>query len=269
MPASSTTSAEPPEPIARPLRGRASFTFEDLDPAAPALGEALRAWDWIVRSLLSGDAIGPGTRLRLEDERRITGELGRVLAGEEDGEGEPSERRITVARHAGQLQGIVSWVPCRRAVFAELIATAPWNLLAPGDPPDGRAVRGSGTALLAHLSRRAQRTGARGRVALQAENPRALAVYERLGYAPMRPSDAPLANVPQGKHGWSASVVRLASGRAGADEQRMPWLLFDPGARPTLTPALSRGERGSGQAVIRPSPGSGPRSSRRTASGPP
>jgi GNAT superfamily N-acetyltransferase len=233
MPASSPTPSEPPEPVARPVRGRASFAFDPLDPADPELLATLRAWDWIARSLLSGSAIAPSTRLRLEDERRIAGELARVLAGEEDGEGAEDARRVTVARHGGAIQGIVSWVPCRRAVFAELVATAPWNLLAPGDPPDRRAARGSGSALLQWLSHTSRRTGARGRVALQAENPRALAVYQRLGYAPMRPSDAPLANVPPGRAGWSDSVVRLARGRAEEGERRMPWMLYDPERRAT------------------------------------
>lgn len=220
--------ADPPERSARPLRGRASFNFEHLPPDDPELGEALASWDWIARSLLSGGQVSPDTRLRLEDGRRIAGEIARVLAGDEEGEGEAADRTVTVARHRGRIQAVVTWIPCRRSLFVELLASAPWNLLAPGDPPDARAVRGSGSALLSCLSRLSRATGRGGRIALQAENPRARAVYERLGFADMRPSDAPLANVPHKKKGWSDSVLRLARGRAGADERTMPWMLLDP-----------------------------------------
>jgi len=247
--------SEPPERSARPVRGRATFTFEHLPPDDPELQETLRSWDWIARSLLAGAAVSDETRVRLEDDRRLTGEIARVLAGDEEGEGDAAERTVTVARHRGRIQAVVTWIPCRRSVFAELLATAPWNLLAPGDPPDARAVRGSGPALLACLSRLSRTTGRGGRVALQAENPRARAVYERLGYVVMRPSDAPLANVPHGKKGWSDSVVRLARGRPGVDERQMPWMLLDPerspapaarpraGARSTAGAAAASGRR--------------------------
>jgi hypothetical protein len=225
---------EPPERRARPLRGRASFTVEHLPEDDPELEDALGSWDWIARSLLAGGQASAETRLRLEDGRRIAAEIARVLAGAEDGEGDAAERTVTVARHRGRIQAVATWLPCRRSIFVELLAAAPWNLLAPGDPPDGRAVRGSGPALLACLSRLSRTTGRGGRLALQAENPRARAVYERLGFSVMRPSDAPLANVPSGKKGWSDSVVRLARGRPGADERAMPWMLLDPdrAARP-------------------------------------
>jgi hypothetical protein len=238
--------ADPPERRARPVNGRASFTFEHLPPDDPELLETLRSWDWIARSLLAGAAVSPETRTRLEDDRRIAGEIARVLAGHEEGEGDPSERTVTVARHRGRIQAIVTWLPCRRSVFAELLATAPWNLLAAGDPPDARAVRGSGPALLACLSRLARVTGRRGRVALQAENPRARAVYERLGFVVMRPSDAPLANVPSGKKGWSDSVVRLARGRAGRSEREMPWMLLDPERSTAPTVRAGRARVGVG-----------------------
>jgi hypothetical protein len=224
--------SEPPERPARPVRGRASFTFEHLPSDDAELREALRSWDWIARSLLAGGLVAPETRLRLEDGRRIAGEVARVLAGDEDGEGDAAERTVTVARHRGRIQAVATWLPCRRSVFVELLAAAPWNLLAPGDPPDARAVRGSGPALLACLSRLSRALGRGGRLALQAENPRARAVYERLGFVGMRPSDAPLANVPPGKKGWSDSVVRLARGRPGADERAMPWMLLDPERAP-------------------------------------
>jgi hypothetical protein len=223
---------DPPERSARPGRGRASFTFQHLPPDDPELQETLRSWDWIARSLLAGGQVSQETRLRLEDVRRIATELARVLAGDEDGEGDAAERTVTVARHRGRIQAVSTWVPCRRSLFVELLAAAPWNLLAPGDPTDGRAVRGSGPALLGCLGRLSRTTGRAGRLALQAENPRARAVYERLGFAAMRPSDAPLANVPSGKKGWSDSVVRLARGRPGADERQMPWMLLDPARAP-------------------------------------
>jgi hypothetical protein len=220
--------SDPPERNARPRRGRASFSVEHLPPDDLELLETLRSWTWIARSLLSGALVSDESRVRLEDARRISSEIARVLAGDEDGEGDAAERSVTVARHRGRIQAVMSWVPCRRSLFVELLATAPWNLLAPGDPPDSRAVRGSGTALIGWLSRLSRSTGRGGRVSLQAENPRARTVYEKLGFAAMRPSDAPLANVPHGKKGWSDSVVRLARGRAGADERAMPWMLLDP-----------------------------------------
>jgi hypothetical protein len=49
-----------------------------------------------------------------------------------------------------------------------------------------------------------------------------------MGFARMRPSDAPLSLVPQGDHGWSESILRLAKGRAGPEEEKSPWMLLDP-----------------------------------------
>ncbi len=96
------------------------------------------------------------------------------------------------------------------------------------DRPVLALVRGAGRALILDASRLARAGGARGRVALQAENPRALAVYQRLGFVRMRPSDAPLALVPRGGKGWSAPVLRLARGEAGRDQDGSPWMVLDP-----------------------------------------
>jgi hypothetical protein len=207
------TSDEPFERSAR-QPPPASIPVIPLPPDDPGLAALLRSWDWVARSLLSR-GLAPGTRARLEDSRRIVGELQRVLDGVEEGEGASSERQVFAAVHGGQIQAVVSLFLCRRAAFVELLASAPWNLLGPGDPADARAVRGAARALVDHASRLAREGGALGRVALQAENPRSLEVYQRLGFTPMRPSDAPLALVPRGAHGWSAPVVRLARGDAG------------------------------------------------------
>lgn len=219
---------DPYERCARPGTGRASFRIAALTADDPSLPSILREWDWVSRSLLSGGAVAAATRLRLEDSRRIVGELARVLDGAEPGEGPPDARAVIAAVAAGRVQALATTFACPRAIFVELLATAPWNLLAPGDPPDGRGVRGAGRALLEEAERAGQRDGQGGRVALQAENPRALAVYERLGFERMLPSDAPLALVPRGDDGWSPAVIRLARKRASREDAASPWLLRDP-----------------------------------------
>lgn len=222
-------SDEPSERSARPQRA-ASFRILSLDPGDPDLLALLQRWDWIARSLLSR-GVSPPTRARLLDWRRIGGELLAVLEGQEEGEGASGERLVRAAVHRGELQAVATIFLCRRAAFVELLVSAPWNLLGPDDPPDARAVRGAARALVGVASALARAGGARGRVALQAENPRCQALYERMGFAIMRPSDAPLALVPRGKKGWSAPVVRIARGEAGPEERSAPWMLLDPEPR--------------------------------------
>jgi GNAT superfamily N-acetyltransferase len=223
------THDEPDERRARPDHGRAPFHIAvGLDAGDPALHATLRGWDWIARSLLSRGAVAPQTRPKLEDSRRIVGELQRVLAGDEPGEGTDAERHVVAAVADGRIQAAAALFACPQAVFVELIATAPWNLLAAGDPPDARSIRGAGSALLSFAERWSRESGRGGRLALQAENPRAFGIYERMGFQRMRPSDAPLALVPQGDHGWSESILRLAQGRAGPEEEKSPWMLLDP-----------------------------------------
>ncbi|HUL60674.1 MAG TPA: N-acetyltransferase [Anaeromyxobacteraceae bacterium] len=235
---------DPLERRARPddLR-RATFTVRGADPADPALHSLLRAWTSEARALLeapaaplaasepaaAGARLDPETRLRLQDGLRILDELLRVLCGEEPGEGRDEGRAVWIARSAdGRAQGVCSTFVCRRAVFVELLAAAPWNLLGPGARGDPRAVRGTGKALVAHATRVSRAAGRGGRVALQAENVRCLRAYEHLGFARMRPSDVPLALVPRGPRGWSPSLLRVARGRSGPEEERCPWLLLDP-----------------------------------------
>jgi hypothetical protein len=194
---------------------------------APQLLETVRGWIGLARSRLSRGA-SPGARLRLGDLRRVLAELERVLAGVEDGEGTASGRLAFAAIAGGRVQAVCTLFVCRRAAFVELLASAPWNLMGPEDPPDARTVHGAGRALLAHAASLSRQAGGGGRVALQAENPRSEALYERLGFTPMRPSDAPLALVPRGGKGWSPPVLRLARGEPGPQERRMPWLLRDP-----------------------------------------
>ncbi|BDG06257.1 GNAT family N-acetyltransferase [Anaeromyxobacter oryzae] len=232
---------DPDERRAR-LPGRASFRIAALAPDDPDLLATLREWDWVTRSLLTRGAVSAATRPRLEDSRRIVGELHRVLAGDEPGEGVAEERQVFAVRAGGRVQAVVALFACPRAVFVELLATAPWNLLGPGDPADARTVRGAGSALVTHASALARRLGRGGRVALQAENPRALAVYERLGFQRMQPSDAPLALVPRGEDGWSPAVLRLAQKKASREDAESPWMLLDPDRPPPLVavPALRR-----------------------------
>jgi GNAT superfamily N-acetyltransferase len=233
---------EPDERRAR-LPGRASFRIAALAPDDPDLLATLREWDWVARSLLTRGAVCAATRPRLEDSRRIVGELCRVLAGEEEGEGVSRERLVFAARAGGRVQAVVALFACPRSVFVELLATAPWNLLGPGDPADARTVRGAGTTLVNHASTFSRRLGRGGRVALQAENPRALALYERLGFQRMQPSDAPLALVPRGEDGWSPAVLRLAQKKASREDAQSPWMLLDPERPPRLAAVPARGRR--------------------------
>lgn len=235
-------SDEPFERSARPLP-QASFRIASLSPADPDVRAMLERWDWIARSLLSR-GVTAETRARLHDWRRIGGELLAVLGGEEEGEGAPAERLLRAALCKGEVQGVAAIFVCRRAAFVELLLTAPWNLLGPGDPLDARAVRGAGRALVTAACALSRASGAGGRVALQAENPRAQEVYERMGFARMRPSDAPLALVPRGAKGWSAPVIRLARGEPGPEERRAPWMVLDPERRSRVT-VLAAGKRGA------------------------
>lgn len=246
---------EPHERCAR-LPGRASFRIAVLAPDDPELLATLREWDWVARSLLTRGAISAATRPRLEDSRRIVGELCRVLTGDEPGEGVADDRQVFAACAGGRIQAVVALFACPRAVFVELLATAPWNLLGPGDPLDARTVRGAGSALVTQASTLSRRLGRNGRVALQAENPRALEIYERLGFQLMQPSDAPLALVPRGEDGWSPAVLRLAQKKASREDAESPWMLLDPDRPPRLAAVPARGRRAS--SAPRPAPASRP-----------
>jgi len=219
-------SDEPSQRTPRRIRPP-GFRITSLAPDAPELAALLRGWDWVARSLLFR-GVGQATGVRLNDSRRIVGELLRVLCGEEGGEGAAHERRVRAAVKGDRVEAVASVFLCSRATFIELLASAPWNLLGEGDPPDRRTVRGAGLALIEDASALAREGGAHGRVALQAENPRCLALYERFGFSRVRPSDAPLGLVPRGGTGWSPSVLRLARGAPGPMEQRAPWLVLDP-----------------------------------------
>lgn len=244
-------SEEPHERCARPT-GRASFHFITLDPDDPELAEELRGWILTAQAFLAR-GVTPATRARLEDSLRIVGELSRVLAGEEEGEGVTEQRTLHAAVHRGRIQAVTSLFLCPGAAFVELLATAPWNLLGPADPRDPRGVRGAGSALVERAVVLSRGAGAGGRVTLQAENPRAFAVYQRLGFERMRPSDAPLALVPRGKDGFSKSVLRLARGAAGPEEARAPWMLLDPG-RAALLARRATGLAAAGPLPLAPVP---------------
>jgi hypothetical protein len=247
-------SDEPFERSARQSRP-ASFQVTSLSTTEPDLRALLRGWDWVARSLLSR-GVAPDTRPRLLDSRRIVGELLGVLDGAEEGEGTAPDRLIRAAVHRGQVQAVAAVFLCPRAAFIELLASAPWNLLAPEDPPDARSVRGAGRALVMDASSLARASGAGGRVTLQAENPRSLRAYERMGFTRIRPSDAPLALVPRGGKGWSAPVLRLAQGKPGPEERSSPWLILDPdrlavGAKIRVLPARPLRSVGAGRAGSR------------------
>jgi hypothetical protein len=222
-----TSLDEPAERSARGRETRARFSLRRVDPDDAALQSGLRAWASVARTLRTSGT-GSETRALLADDLRIIEELERVLAGDEPGEGTRAGRRVTVAVADGRVQGVCSHFACPRGVFVELVTVAPWNLLRRGGAPDPRAVPGAGRALVAEASRLSRALGCGGRVALQAENPRARRCYERMGFVPMRPSHLPLSLVPRGARGWSDSVLRLARGRAGLEERRSPWMILDP-----------------------------------------
>jgi GNAT superfamily N-acetyltransferase len=219
---------EPAGSRARARPARASFTVHDLPARDPAIGAALRAWRRAARALLARPDLDAETRLRLEDGVRIGVEIRRVLRGEEPGEGPASARRVRVAVACGRVQAIATVFACPRAVFVELLASAPWNLLGPSDAGDRRTVRGAGGALLAHARRLSRALGRGGRVALQAENPRSRVVYEHLGFVPMAPADRPLTLVPRAVTGWAPPLLRLARGRVAPKDARCPFMLLDP-----------------------------------------
>ncbi len=144
-----------------------------------------------------------------------------------------------VATERGRVQALSSMFACPRATFVELLVSAPWNLLGPGDPPDPRTVRGAGTALVAAAARWSAARGCGGRVALQAENPRAAAFYARLGFRAIEISDEPLSLVPSGDRGWSPSILRVARGAPGPEEARSPWVVLDGRAASARAPAAA------------------------------
>jgi GNAT superfamily N-acetyltransferase len=223
-----STCDDPPSTIARAVEARATAvataTLERDDPEAR---DTLDAWLDAI-TVLERRALTPPTRIRLEDARRISTELGRVLAGSEPGEGRAPERTLHVALARGRVHAMSSMFACPGGTFIELLVTAPWNILGPEDPADPRTVRGAGSALITEAVAWSRRRGCGGRVALQAENARALALYERLGFHRMGPADVPLSLVPQGVAGWRDSILRVAAGECGAEEARSPWLVYDP-----------------------------------------
>jgi hypothetical protein len=221
---------EPPERSARAPEWRAGQRIAVADHTGdPAVAVTLAAWLEGAKDV-ERRSLSPLTRARLGDWRRITGELHRVLAGLEEGEGESSDRLLIAAHAGGRVQAVAAVFACPGATFIELLATAPWNLLGPDDPRDLRTVRGAGTAILAHAAAASAIRGAGGAVALQAENPRTLAFYERLGFRRMTAADRPLALIPRRAAGWSAPVARLAAGEPAGDEADGPWLVLPPGA---------------------------------------
>jgi GNAT superfamily N-acetyltransferase len=250
-----STCEDPPSQLARAVEARApSIVSTTHDTQNAEVRATLRAWLEAI-PVLERRALSRATRARLEDSRRLCGELERVLAGVEAGEGCASERALLVALARGRIHGVSSMFACPRGTFIELLVTAPWNILGADDPPDPRTVRGAGTALVSAAVDWSRRLGCAGRVALQAENRSALAFYDRLGFLPMKPEDHPLLLVPRGPDGWSTSVLRVARGKPGAEEERSPWLVLDrarssargspaPGARDW--PALKSAGAGSG-----------------------
>jgi Acetyltransferase (GNAT) family len=229
------SSDEPPERTARPDAGRAPSLFAESVPATdPRWCATLEDWLETIH-LLERAPVSSLTRAKLQDSRRICTELLHVLSGSEQGEGRASERSLFAVRALGCTQGLSSMFACPRGTFIELMATAPWNLLGKDDPPDPRTLHGAGSALVAQAETWSRLRGCGGRVALQAENPRTLRFYARLGFRVMTPHDEPLALVPRGELDWSPEIQRVARGCPGPDEERAPWLVLEP------VPARARG----------------------------
>jgi hypothetical protein len=225
---SCTTSEEPPSSIARALQARAAPISSSIVSARDLGARAtLDAWLDAI-PILEARRLSAPTRARLADSRAVCGELARVLAGAEAGEGRASERTLHLATARGRTQGLCTMFGCAGGTFVELLVTAPWNLLGPDDPGDPRTVRGAGTALVSVASRWSAARGCGGAVALQAATSRAAAFYERLGFRALRAEDDPLSLVPAGDAGWSASILRLARGRPGPEERESPWMVLEP-----------------------------------------
>lgn len=243
-----TSLDDPHERCAR-ADARAELTLHDLDPGDPLLLAGLAEWERLAQALLGAGELGAETRPRIEDDLRIIHELRNVLAGVETGEGTARERQVCAAFGQGRLQGVCAYFDCPGGVFIELLATAPWNLLRGPGAQDRRAVRGVGQALIVRAQRVSARAGHGGRVALQAENPRCLEHYRRIGFEPMRPSDLPLTLVPKGDKGWSPEALRVARGQCGPEEARAPWLLLDPGRRIAGVRRVARARPAAGAEV--------------------
>lgn len=220
---------EPPERTARPAAAgwAPPLSAERVPATDPIWSTTLDVWLEAIRRLERAP-ISPLARAKLQDSRRICTELVHVLRGEEPGEGRACERSLLAVRALGCTQALSSMFACPGGTFIELMATAPWNLLGKGDPPDPRTLHGAGSALVGEAVRWSRLRGCGGRVALQAENPRTLRFYERIGFRRMAPEDGPLTLVPPGESGWSPEILRVAQGCPGPDEERAPWLVLDP-----------------------------------------
>ena len=238
MPTMSSTSEDPPSSLARAeAPARASILCTSANPRDRGVRATLEAWLEAI-PILERRALSAPTRTRLEDSLAVCRELARVIDGIEAGEGRAAERTLHLATVRGRVQGLCTMFGCPGGTFVELLVTAPWNLLGPGDPPDPRTVRGTGTALVAAASSWSAVRGCGGAVALQAATLRAAAFYERLGFRRMRPEDRPLALVPPGDEGWSPEILRVAAGRPGLREHEMPWLFLEAG-RALAVPRIS------------------------------
>jgi GNAT superfamily N-acetyltransferase len=185
-----------------------------------AVRETLLEWLQVGHVLGLRNLSGP-TLARLVDLWRVGGELFRVLAGSEAGDGPSCERILFLAESRGRIQAISSMFACPRGAYIEYLLAAPWNALRKGDPPDPRTVRGAGTALVAAATAYSQSRGSGGRVALRAENARARVFYEGLGFQRLGAEHDPSSFVPKfPAEGFASSP---------AVEDRDSLMLLDPG----------------------------------------
>lgn len=219
---------DPPKPISRPSAAPATFDLERLSPNDTSWWSTLRGWQLTISTLRRG-AVSTSTRVRLGDAERICDELLRVLQGAEPGEGRARDRVLFEVRGRDVVQALATMFACPGGTFIELIVTAPWNLLGEADPVDSRTIRGAGSALIRHAVSWSRLRGCGGRIALQAENPRTLAFYERAGFRRMQPEDDPLELVPPGDLNWSPEILRLAHRIPDPGGERSPWLVLDGG----------------------------------------
>jgi hypothetical protein len=224
----SLTMDEPPSQDVGSVRRRPAVGFAVVPAGDQTVRETLRAWLQVVQ-VLGLRSLSKPSRVRLQDGARICEELYRVLGGAEPGDGPASDRTVILASSRGHAQAISSMFACPRGTYIEFLVSAPWNALRSADPPDPRTVRGAGTCLVSAAVAWSRDRGCGGRVSLCAENARARAFYEGLGFQPVAANGVPSSFVPRALGGWSSSGPSMADGGRPSEADQGSLMLYDPG----------------------------------------